>query len=182
MENYATMAHEDLYKKIEKYDLDKEDYQVETVKGKKTLNVKKLSNVLKLIDTMAGKAAGPVAVTEDGDVVDVTPKTRKLHKALSGMMVEITFYNSTENDLPYVQLGLQGIALVVPRELKSWIPKEFLDGVIQNAIATRLKMVVSGTGKISYVPKQVPRLPHMVHQIKHIDVVRKEWDEEHGKK
>jgi hypothetical protein len=43
-------------------------------------------------------------------------------------------------------------------------------------------MVVSGTGKISYVPKQVPRLPHMVHQIKHIDVVRKEWDEEHGKK
>jgi hypothetical protein len=182
MANYATMSHEDLYKRIEKYDLDKADYQTETEKGKKTLNVKKLSNVLKLIEAMAGKATTPIAVNEAGDVVELTPKTRKLHKALSGMMVEITFYNSTENDLPYVQLGLQGIALVVPRELKSWIPKEFLDGVIQNAIATRLKMVVSGTGKISYVPKQVPRLPHMVHQIKHIDVVRKEWDEQHGKK
>lgn len=180
MTNYATMKHDELYKKIEQYELDKEDYQVENDKGTKTLNVKKLANVLKLIDAMAGKAEGPIAVKDDGDVVPMNAETSKLHKGLSGMMVEVTFYNSTENDLPYVQLGLNGIALIIPRENKSWIPKEFLDGVVQNAISTRMKMVVSGTGKISYVPKMVPRLPHMVHRIEHIDVIRKEYDEAHS--
>jgi hypothetical protein len=97
-------------------------------------------------------------------------------------MVELTFYSTEENDLPYVQLGLNGIALIVPRELKTWIPKEFIDGVLQNAIMTKMKMDVSQGGKIRYIPKQVPRFQHTVHDIKHIDVLRKEFDEaEKGK-
>ena len=38
-------------------------------------------------------------------------------------------------------------------------------------------MDVDRDGKIRYIPKQVPRFQHTVHDIKHIDVLRKEYDE-----
>jgi hypothetical protein len=97
-------------------------------------------------------------------------------------MVQITFYNSDENDLPYVQLALNGIALIIPRERMVWIPKEFIDGVLQNAIMTKMKMDVDRDGKIRYIPKAVPRFQHTVHDIKHIDVLRQEFDDEKSNK
>lgn len=173
--NYMTKKSEELYTLMEKYELIKEDY----LQPNGGLNRKKLANILKLIDATTGKVDEVVAVTADGDVEEqpATPKV-KLHKNLSGMMVQTTFYNSNENDLPYVQLGLNGIALIIPREKKVWIPKEFIDGVLQNAIATKMKMDVDSHGKIRYIPKNVPRVQHTVHDIKHIDVLKKEYDEE----
>jgi hypothetical protein len=160
---------------MEKYDLDKADYLSNTG----SLNRKKLNNILKLIDAQTGKAEGVTAIKEDGEVIDHKPESNgKLHKSLSGMMVQITFYNSDENDLPYVQLALNGIALIIPRESKVWIPKEFIDGVLQNAIMTKMKMDVDRDGKIRYIPKAVPRFQHVVHDIKHIDVIRQEYDDE----
>jgi hypothetical protein len=41
-----------------------------------------------------------------------------------------------------------------------------------------MKMDVDHTGKIRYIPKAVPRFQHTVHDIKHIDVLRKEFDDE----
>jgi hypothetical protein len=171
------MKDVDLLKLVEKFELDKDDYMSDSG----SVNRKKLSNILKLIDAQSGKASGTTLVTEEGNVEDHKPTT-KIHKSLSGMMVEITFYNSHENDLPYVQLGLNGIALIVPRELKVWIPKEFIDGVLQNAIATKMKMDVTPQGKIRYIPKQIPRFQHTVHDIKHIDVLRDEYDKEKANK
>ena len=171
--NYMSMKDVDLLKLVEKFELDKEDYMSDSG----SVNRKKLGNILKLIDAQTGKAEETTVVTEDGDVKDHKPTT-KIHKGLSGMMVAVTFYNSHENDLPYVQLGLNGIALIIPREKKVWIPKEFIDGVLQNAIATKMKMDVDSRGKIRYIPKQVPRFQHTVHDIKHIDVLRKEYDDE----
>ena len=173
MKNYNSLKNEDLYALIEKYELDKKDYESDNG----SLNRKKLSNILKLIDVSAGKETETVVIQDTGDVEEYKPTT-KLHKQLSGMMAQITFYNTDENDLPYVQLALNGIALIIPREVESWIPKEFIDGVLQNAIATKLKMDVSSDGKIRYIPKQVPRIPHMVKDLKHIDVLRKEFDDE----
>jgi hypothetical protein len=174
MKNYFGMKNEELFELIDKYELEKSDYMTDTG----ALNRKKLSNILKMIDVAAGRIEAPVIIDEDSDNLEELKPTTKLHKGLSGMMVKITFYSSDENDLPYIQLGLNGIALLVPRERKVWIPKEFVDGVLQNAIATKMKMDVSSTGKIRYIPKQVPRVQHTVHDIKHIDVLRKEYDEE----
>jgi hypothetical protein len=177
MKNYSTLKNEELYELIEKYELDKEDY---LSKDNGSLNRKKLGNILKLIDVSAGKVEETVVVTEEGNVEELVP-TKKLHKGLSGMMVQITFYSTDENDLPYAQLALNGLALIIPREKKVWIPKEFIDGVLQNAIATKMKMDVDRDGKIRYIPKQVPRLQHTVYDVKHIDVLRKEYDEENKK-
>ena len=179
MKNYQAMKNEELFELIEKYELDKQDY-LSPDNG--SLNRKKLGNVLKLIDLAAGKVEETVVITEDGDVQEHKPESNgKLHKSLSGMMVEIQFYSTDENDLPYAQLALNGIALIIPKELKTWIPKEFIDGVLQNAIATKMKMDVDRDGKIRYIPKQVPRLQHTVYDVKHIDVLRKEYDESQKK-
>jgi hypothetical protein len=175
--NYMSMKDVDLLKLVEKYELDKEDYMSESG----SVNRKKLKNILMLIDAQTGKSDETTVVQEDGNVEIHNPST-KIHKSLSGMMVQITFYNSHENDLPYVQLGLNGIALIIPRELKVWIPKEFIDGVLQNAIATKMKMDVTPQGKIRYIPKQIPRFQHTVHDIKHIDVLRDEFDKEKANK
>lgn len=174
MPNYMSYKDTELIELIEKYDLDKEDYMAKSG----SVNRKKLSNVLKLIDVQTGKTKEAVAIDAEGEVVDHKPEqTGKLHKSLSGMMVYITFYSTDENDLPYVQMALNGMALIIPREKKVWIPKEFIDGVLQNAVVTKMKMDVDRDGKIRYIPKQVPRVQHTVHDIKHIDVLRKEYDE-----
>lgn len=178
MPNYMSLKDTELIELIEKYDLDKADYLAKSG----SVNRKKLNNILKLIDVQTGKNKEPVAIDADGEVVDHKPEqTGKLHKSLSGMMVHITFYSTDENDLPYVQMALNGMALIIPREKKVWIPKEFIDGVLQNAVVTKMKMDVDRDGKIRYIPKQVPRVQHTVHDIKHIDVLRKEYDEENKK-
>ena len=172
--NYMGMKDTELLDLVKKYELDKEDYLAKNG----SVNRKKLSNILKLIDVQTGKTKEAVAIDIDGNVEEHKPvQNGKLHKNLSGMMVEITFYSTDENDLPYVQLGLNGIGLIVPREKKVWIPKEFIDGVLQNAVMTKMKMDVDRDGKIRYIPKAVPRFQHTVHDIKHIDVLRKEYDE-----
>ena len=174
MTNYNTMKHEELFKLIEKYDMDRNDYVSENDKGTEVLNVKKLANILKLIDIQAGKMEEAHSVDVDGNV-EKLDASKKLHKGLSGMMAQMTFYNSDENDLPYVQMALNGIALMVPREKKTWIPKEFIEGVLVNAITTKMKMDVDRDGKIRYIPKMVPRVSYTVHEMKHIDVLRKEY-------
>ena len=174
--NYMSMKHEDLFKLIEKYNLDRTDYVKKNDKGTEVLNVQKLQNVLKLIDGLAGRLEETITISQEGDVTTHNPR-KKLNKELSGMMVLITFYNSDENDLPYVQLGLNGTALLVPREIESWIPKEFVEGVLVPAVVTKMKMDVDRDGKIRYIPKAVPRLSYTVKDIKHIDVLRKEYDE-----
>jgi len=173
MPNYNSMKNEELLELIEKYELDKEDY-LDKANGQ--LNRSKVAKIMKLIDVTAGKVDEVTVITEDEEVKPLEV-TKKLHKSLSGVMVQCTFYNVDENDLPYVQMALNGIALIVPREKEVWIPKEFIDGVLNNAIQHKMKMNVDGRGKITYIPKAVPRFQHTVHQIKHIDVLRKEYDE-----
>jgi hypothetical protein len=170
-----SIPNDELEEIIKGYGLDREDFLNDKGTG---LNRKKLNNILKVIDVQIGKTKEALAIDDKGDVSEHKPEENgKLHKSLSGMMVQVTFYSSDENDLPYVQLALNGIALIIPREIKAWIPKEFIDGVLQNAIATKMKMDVDRDGKIRYIPKQVPRFQHTVHEIKHIDVLRKEYDE-----
>lgn len=178
MTNYNTMKNEEILELLEKYELEKADY----INENGSVNRKKACNILKLIGAMAGKEGDNVVVVDDetGDVSDLEP-TIKIRKGLSGMMVQITFYSSDENDLPYVQMALNGLALIVPREVKVWIPKEFLDGVLQTAIMTKMKMVVTDTGKIRYQPKNLPRFQYTVHDIKHIDVLKREFDEKKKK-
>ena len=177
MTNYNKLKDVELIEYMDKYELDKGDY----LNDNGSVNRVKISKILKLIDVQAGKIPEQgVVITEDEEVKDYDPKV-KMHKNLSGMMVQVTFYHSDENDMPYVQMALNGIALIVRRETKSWIPKEFVDGVLQFAIATKMKLHVTNTGDISYIPKQIPRFAHTVHDIKHIEVLAKEYDDKKKK-
>ena len=176
--NYMSFKDEDLRKLIADYQLDLAVYETTNDSGTKGINRKKLNNVLKAIDMATGKIKETL-LQEPGEATEeFQPAKKKLRKGLSGMMVNLTFYNSNENDLPYIQMALNGTALLVPREKKVWIPKEFIDGVLANAIITTMKMETTREGKIRYVPKKVPRIQYTVHDMKHIDELRKEFDSE----
>lgn len=176
--NYISMKDEDLRKLIDEYQLDITEYETTNSSGTKQLNRKKLNNVFKAIDIATGKIKETL-LQEPGEATEeYQPAKKKLRKGLSGVMVNLTFYNSNENDLPYIQMALNGTALLVPREKEVWIPKEFIDGVLANAITTTFKMERTRDGKIKYVPKQVPRIQYTVHDMKHIDELRKEFDSE----
>lgn len=175
--NYHSMKDEELGELMTKYGIDPIEYKNENG----SVNRKKLIGVLKIVEMAVGKATETLVMNDKGEVSTHQP-TKKLHNSLSGMMVQITFFNHEEQDLPYVQLGLNGIALHIPREEEVWIPKEFIDGVLLNAVTTKLKMDVDRDGKIRYIPKQVPRMSYTVKDIKHIDVLRKEFDEAKNKK
>jgi len=171
--NYMSMKDEDLKKLIAEYGLDEPEYLAENG----GVNRKKLNNVLKAIDMATGKIRETL-VQESGSATEIyQPAKKKLHKGLSGMMVQITFYSSDDNDLPYIQMALNGVALMAPRETKVWIPKEYIEGVLANAVITRMKMDTTRDGKIRMIPKQVPRIQYTVHEMRHIDELRKEFDE-----
>ena len=174
--NYMTLKDVELMELVKERGLVTEDYKTESG----AINRKRLNNVLKAIDLATGKATEALLSVPGEPTKELEP-TKKFMKGLSGMMVNITFYNSDENDLPYVQMALNGIALMVPRERETWIPKEFVDGVLVHAVTTKLKMHVTVDGKIKYIPKQVPRIQYTVSDIKHIDVLRQEYDEENKK-
>ena len=169
--NYMSMKSEDLKAIMEKYGMDKGDFTAENG----SLNRQRISNMLKIIDVQVGKVKEVIVQDEKGNVATHEPTMKIGGTQLSGMMINIEFFNIDENDLPYVQLGLQGTALTIPREMPCWIPKEFLDGCLKHTVTTKLKMDVNReTGKIRYIPKQVPRFQYTVHDIKHIDVLKKE--------
>jgi len=176
--NYMKMKTEDLKGLMSQYGMNEEDFTQENG----SLNRHMISNMLKIIDVQVGKVKEVIVQDEKGNVETYEP-TRKIGgTALSGMMIEIEFFNVDENDLPYVQLGLQGTALTIPRERKAWIPKEFLDGCLKHTVLTKLKMDVNReTGKIRYIPKQVPRFQYTVHNIMHIDELKKKAIEGKGK-
>lgn len=170
--NYMSMTDDELKALIVENGLEEADY----LNDKGTINRKKLNNVLKAIDLAVGRAT-EVLVAEPGEPTKELEVTTKIDKGLSGMMVNITFFNSDENDLPYVQMALNGLALMVPREKAVWIPKEFVEGVLQHAVITKMKMDVDRDGKIRYIPKRIPRVQYTVGDIKHIDELRKEFAE-----
>lgn len=168
--NYIKMKDEELKELIAKYGINIKDYTQENG----SLNRQMLANTLKMLDVQLGKVREVIVQDEKGNVETLDPTIRMNGTVLSGMMVEIEFFNVDENDLPYVQLGLQGTALTIPRERPYWIPKEFLDGCLKYTVVTKLKMDVNRTtGKISYIPKAVPRFQYTVHNIMHIDELKK---------
>jgi hypothetical protein len=176
--NYMTMKSEDLEKIMDGYNMNKADFTQENG----SLNRKLVADMIKIINVQVGKAKEVIVQDEKGNVETHNPVRKLNGTTLSGMMVEIEFFNVNENDLPYVQLGLQGTALTIPREVKCWIPKEFVDGCLKHTVTTMLKMNVNReTGKISYIPKQVPRFQYTVHDIMHIDELKKKAIEGKGK-
>jgi hypothetical protein len=174
--NYMKLKDDELKELIKSNGLEEKDYTQENG----SINRMMLNNVLKAIDMAVGKVKEVLVDSPGEPIKEINPRN-KIAKGLSGMMVNITFYSSDENDLPYVQMALNGLALMVPREVPCWIPKEFVDGVLAHAIITKSKMDVSPDGKIRYIPKQVPRCQYTVGDIKHIDVLKKEYDEQKKK-
>jgi hypothetical protein len=172
------MKDEELRELMKKYEMNEKDFTQENG----SLNRTVLANMLKVLDVQLGRVKEVVVQDEKGNVQTMTPTTKLNGTVLSGMMVEIEFFNVDENDLPYVQVALQGTALTIPRERSVWIPKEFLDGCLKHTVTTKLKMHVNReNGKISYIPKQVPRFQYTVHDIMHIDELKKKAIEGKGK-
>ena len=176
--NYHKMKDEELKGLMKKFEMNEADFTQENG----SLNRTMLANMLKVLDVQVGKVKEVIIQDEKGNV-ETMKATHKIQGIqLSGMMVEIEFYNVDENDLPFVQIALQGIALTIPREYKVWIPKEFVDGCLKHTITTKLKMVVDRrNGKISYQPKQVARFQYTIHDIMHIDELKKKAIEGRGR-
>jgi hypothetical protein len=175
--NYMKMKTDELKEIMTKYEINEKDYTQENG----SLNRQMLANTLKMLDVQLGKVREVIVQDEEGSVKTLDPTVKMNGTVLSGMMIEIEFFNVDENDLPYVQLGLQGTALTIPRERPYWIPKEFLDGCLKYTVTTKLKMDVNRqTGKISYIPKAVPRFQYTIHNIMHIDELKKKAIEGKG--
>jgi len=80
--------------------------------------------------------------------------------------VQIIFYHMEENDMPYVQLGLNGKALYIPKEVEVWIPHKYVEGCLRNAVMTKMVMDIDHKGNIRYKNKQVPRFQYNILDIK----------------
>lgn len=150
--NYMTWKDEDLLEKAKELSIDPEVF---TEDGK--LNRKTLVYMIKFADTKAGKGSETLVKSENGSIESLSKNARQ---------VKIIFHNSDENDLPYVQIGLNGRAYYIPRNEEVWIPKEVLDGPIHDAIMERMKTVTDKFGNVNQEYKKVPRLTYQVLDMK----------------
>ena len=127
-----------------------------------SLRRKDYCDALRALDIKAGNPIDqPVIVEADGTAA--TQEQIK-HKA-----VLIMFYSMEENDLPYVQLGLNGRALYIPKEREVWIPHEFIEGCLRNAVMDKMVMDIDFKGNIRYIIKKVPRFQYNILDIKTFD-------------
>jgi len=91
--------------------------------------------------------------------------------------VQVIFYSMEENDMPYVQLGLNGKGFYIPKEVEVWIPHELVEGCLRNAVMDKMVMDIDHKGNIRYKIKKVPRFQYSILDIKtmdELDVMNKE--------
>lgn len=87
-------------------------------------------------------------------------------EVISEKAVQIIFYSMEENDMPYVQLGLNGKALYIPKEVEVWIPHKYIEGCLRNAVMDKMVMDIDRKGNIRYRIKKVPRFQYNILDIK----------------
>lgn len=146
--NYMTWKDEDLLAKAKELEIDSEVF---TEDGK--LNRKTLVYMIKFADTKAGKGQETLVKSEDGSIGSLAKNARQ---------VKVIFHNTDENDLPYVQIGLNGVAYYIPKNQEVWIPKALIDGPIHDAVMDKMKTVTDKFGNINQEFKKVPRLTYQV--------------------
>lgn len=161
--NYMTQKTEKLLDLADLRGIDKNEHYNE----KGSLNRKTLCDALRALDIAEKKPIDQV-VTEDEEGKITSPEVIK-RKA-----VQIIFYSMEENDMPYVQLGLNGKAYYIPKEKEVWIPHELIAGCLKNSVMTKLVMDIDHKGNIRYIPKKVPRFNYNILDIREIEPTDKE--------
>jgi hypothetical protein len=127
------------------------------------LNRKSLCDALRALDIKEKKPIDQVVVEDEKSGEITTPEVIK-KKA-----IQIIFYSMEENDLPYVQLGLNGRAYYIPKEKEVWVPHELVEGCLKNSVMTKMVMDIDHKGNIRYIKKQVPRFNYNILDIRDIE-------------
>ena len=106
---------------------------------------------LKVSDVYLGKATE--ALEDDGENINET-------MAKKGY-VKVRFFNTAEDETPYVFIGHNGKSYYIPKEEDVWVPKILLKSVIKDAVETRMESKKIN-GKIQQVSKQYQRFPYQL--------------------
>jgi hypothetical protein len=159
--NYNSKKDAELKDLAEARGLNVDDF----INGNGHLNRKAISDALRAGD-IANKVPIDVVVEADdlGNVESL--------ETISEKAVQIVFYSMEENDMPYVQLGLNGKALYVPKEVEVWIPHKYVEGCLRNAIMDKMQMDINHKGDINYRIKKVPRFSYNILDIKTYDELK----------
>jgi len=132
-----------------------------------SLNRKGLCDALRAQDIEMKKPIDVVMEKEEaGELTAV--------ETISEKAVKIIFYSMEENDMPYVQLGLNGKALYVPKEAEVWIPHKYVEGCLRNAVMDKMIMDIDHKGNIRYKIRKVPRFQYSILDIKSFDELEAE--------
>ena len=113
----------------------------------------------------------PIDVVMEQDVSDEPGVIRSM-KSIAKKAVKIIFYSMEENDMPYVQLGLNGKAYYIPKEVEVWIPHELIEGCLRNSVMDKMIMDIDRKGNIRYKIKKVPRFQYSILDIKTVDELK----------
>jgi len=105
---------------------------------------------LQISDIYLGHAKEALEETEDGEVV----KTMRQQG-----YVKVRFHNTSDNDIPYIFIGLNSKAYYIPKEQDIWIPRVLLDSVIKDAIEYRAQ-TKKVNGKMVQVTRPFQRFPY----------------------
>lgn len=157
--NYMTAKNEVLIETAELRGITIDEYYNDNGK----LNRKRLCDALRAKDIEEKKPIDTLVVEDEETGEKTSPEVIK-KKA-----VQIIFYSMEENDIPYVQLGLNGKAYYIPKEKEIWIPHELIEGCLKNAVMTKLQMDIDQKGNIRYIPKQVPRFNYNILDIREFE-------------
>jgi len=161
--NYNNMKNADLIDLAKARGMDTSKF----INKNDSLNRKEISDALRAGDIRSkGSIDIPVEINEAGDVTSIEKIEKKA--------CQIIFYSMEENDLPYVQLGLNGKALYIPKEMECWIPHEYVEGCLRNAVMDKMVMDINHKGDIRYMIKKVPRYQYNILDIRNVGEIGEE--------
>jgi len=78
------------------------------------------------------------------------------------MLTRVIFHSTSEQDLPYVPVGHQGLAFYIPREVEVDVPDYILNSCIKDAVEERMMPITEMNGDIRWIKRKVQRFPYSI--------------------
>lgn len=108
-------------------------------------------------DKENGQLSEVVEEDEEGKLVSEIDKKRE-------GLITVIFHNKSEQDMPYVFIGLNGTSYYIPKDREVTIPKVLIESVIDNAVEVQITSKKNHLGKIVYSEKKIQRFPYTIVQ------------------
>ena len=99
----------------------------------------------------------PFEEDEDGAIVSEMERKRE-------GLITVIFHNKSEQDMPYVFIGLNGKSYYIPKDREVTIPKILIESVIDNAVEVQITSKKNHLGKMIYTERKIQRFPYTIVQ------------------